>query len=129
MPDAIPQLMEHFNDGWTRGRIDDITPLLHPDVIFVAPDGETEIAGRDACLQTIKDYVSAAQTRAFEVRRRSIRTWGRTGVVIMDYTIEYTLNGESHKEQGREHWALQQTDGAWQIVWRAMVQNQSGDAA
>lgn len=70
MMSEIEFLIEQFNEGWINGEWEVIPPLLHDDVIFIAPDLITEIKGIDNCLQTIKDYVHNAITVKFEVTNR-----------------------------------------------------------
>jgi ketosteroid isomerase-like protein len=125
MKEKIEKNIANFNKAWTQGKIEDILPLLHKDAIFLAPDLKTEISGRDACLQTIKDYVNNAKTNAFNVANNTIHFWQHTAVVSIEYFIEYEMNNKIYKESGKEFWTMINESGEWQIVWRSMLGNES----
>src|SRR5680860_242409 len=124
MSTQIEHLIAAFNNGWTQGKFDDIKPLLHDNVIFVAPDLKTQINGKDPCIQTIKDYSRNAKTKVFEIRSKEIHIWNQTTVVTIDFYIEYEMNKEVYIEKGKEFWTLNMQNDHWKLVWRAMVKNE-----
>ena len=123
MTDDIEQIVDDFNSGWTAGNFEVIDTILHDEVVFVAPDLKTKLSGKPACLQSIKDYVSSAKTKVFEVKEKDIQIWNQTAVISIDYYIEYEMNDESYRERGLEFWTLEKAD-KWQMVWLAMVKNE-----
>ena len=101
-----------------------LEPLLHQDVVFVAPDLKTKISGSAACMATIKEYGESAKTHLFQLEHKDITVRGQSAVVSLDYYIEYELNQELYKEKGKEFWTLTMESGVWKLVWRAMVHNE-----
>ena len=124
MNQRIEKFIRNFNDSWTKGEIENIIPLLNEDVIFIAPDLKSEIKGKDNCIQTIKDYASNGETKLFEVTEKRIHIWAETAMVSIDYYVEYEMNEQFYKENGKEFWTLIHNKGYWQLVWRAMVMNE-----
>ena len=120
----IEKLINDFNNGWTKGEIESITPILHENIVFVAPDLKTEIIGKDNCIQTIIDYISSGETKLFEITEMKIHVIEQTAIIILDYYVEYEMNNRYYKENGKEFWTLIEKDGNWQLVWRAMVMNE-----
>ncbi len=124
MSDPIKQLIDDFNTGWTAGIFEKIEPILHEKVIFMAPDLKTWVTGKEACLQSIRDYVNNAKTKVFEVRNKEIQIWDQTAMVSIEYYIEYQMNHENYREKGTEFWTLHKEKDSWQMLWRAMVKNE-----
>jgi ketosteroid isomerase-like protein len=127
MNENVEKFITKFNQAWTQGKLEVIIPLLHNDVIFLAPDFKTEISGKDACLQTIKDYINNAKTKSFKVLNTKIHSWKDNAVVSFDYLIEYEMNDNTHQEAAKEFWTMINQSDTWKIVWRAVVGNQSED--
>lgn len=123
MKEDIENFIIDFNQAWTQGKSEDILPLLHQDAIFLAPDLKTEISGKDACLQTIKDYVNNAKTKSFNVTNTKIHIWENTAIVSIDYHVKYEMKNKIHQEASKELWTMSNASGKWQLVWRAMVGN------
>lgn len=124
MSDQIVHFIEKFNEAWTKGNIKELDSLLHDKVIFIAPDLKTEISGKEACLQTIKDYVDNANTKTFKLLDKKIHSWNQTAMISIEYHIEYDMGNRDHKEQGTEFWTLNKQQNNWKLIWRAMVKNE-----
>jgi len=125
MDKSIEHLIEKFNNGWTQGDFESLASLLHENVVFIAPDLITEIIGKEACLQTIKEYVDNADTRHFVVEEQRVHVWQQTANISIKYSIEYLMEGKNYKESGKEFWTMIQEQNQWKLVWRAMVANES----
>ena len=123
MSNSRKNLVETFNNGWTQGKLDKTASCLHNDVIFLSPDGKSEIRGKDKCLETFKQYSEIADTKIFDVISVTIDQWNDTAMVKLEYYIEYTLNEKLNKEKGIEAWTLILENGEWKIVWRALLSN------
>lgn len=124
MSQEIKKFIEHFNNSWTMGNAEDIVPLLDDKIIFLAPDLETEIKGKDNCVKTIKDYSKNAVTNFFEVTENKIHTWNNTAMVTLKYYVEYEMNNKHYKEKGTEFWTLNKLNESWRLVWRALINNE-----
>lgn len=124
MHQEIETFIKQFNDSWTKGTFDRLTHLLDNETIFVASDLESEITGKDRCIQTIRDYAHHAETKRFDVTHKKINIWNETAMVVLDYYVEYEMNNQLYKEKGKEFWTLNKQEGKWKLVWRAMVKNE-----
>lgn len=63
MSTQIEHLIDAFNNGWTQGKFDDIKPLLHDNVIFVAPDLKTQINGKIHVFRPSKTIVETQKLK------------------------------------------------------------------
>ncbi len=124
MDNQIEYLIDSFNIGWTQGNLQDIATIMDENVVFVAPDLQTEIIGKTACLKTIEDYVNSATTLEFKVTDKQVYSWNGTAMIRMEYFIEYQMNNEHYKEFGKEFWTLNKLNDTWKLVWRVMVNNE-----
>lgn len=121
MAKDIERFIEQFNTAWITGDIEQLEPILDENVVFVLPDFKAELQGKERCLQTIRDYVDNTQTREFRVTGKSIRVWPECAMVTVDYYIEYSIQGNSYSENGKEVWTLLNRSGVWKMAWRALV--------
>ena len=123
MNENLENFITQFNSAWTQGNMEDLSTLLHENVIFIAPDLKTEIVGKASCIQTIKEYVENAKTEKFYILNKNIHIWNTTAVISIEYVIEYEMKNKSYKEKGKEFWTLHNQMDKWQMIWRAMVEN------
>lgn len=124
---SIEQFVSSFNDAWLHGKWDTLSQLLHNEVVFVLPDLVSVYAGKQACINSIREYTEHAQTKSFTVSRSDIRIWGATASVVLDYQVAYTIHEETFQEVGTEVWTLIREMNQWRIVWRGLIHNQSAD--
>ena len=124
---AIETLINHFNKAWTEGQLDILPSILHNEVVFVAPDLKHEIQGKEACIQTIRDYLSMAVTHSFIVTHKKINCWEDTAAAILEYEIDYELNDTRYKESGIETWMLAKEENDWKLLWRGLTENKPLD--
>ncbi len=116
--DAIRQRIEAANAAWFDGRPREVASLFAADAVFVAPDLETVVSGRDAIVQSYVDYVEHVPTHAFDVHATNIQVVGETAVATYTFTVRYTLEGTPHIEDGVETMVFANRDGDWRCIWR-----------
>ena len=47
---AVAEEMRLINSAWLGGRVDDMEPSLHPDIVMAIPGVAHRVQGRDALL-------------------------------------------------------------------------------
>lgn len=120
----IKESIDNFNNGWLYGNLKKSETCLHEEVVFVSPDFKQKLSGKENCLKTLKEYISVAKTRKFEVTKHDISVWENTANAIIEYEIEYEILEKSYHEKGWELWTLLKNDGEWKIVWRGVLGNE-----
>jgi ketosteroid isomerase-like protein len=119
--DAIADLIERVNEAWRGKRYDDIGTLVDNDVVIAPPGTPDRIRGRDAYVQSYRDYDAAARTIEFTPEPPLVDVIGSIAVAICPFRVVYELGETVFREAGRDLLVfVRKTDG-WRIVWRSMV--------
>lgn len=127
MPSMSPRQDEAWdtvrrvNQAWVRNRTEELEALLHPSVVVVPPPPALPARGRDACIESYRDFVRTARVLHFEELTPAVEVFGDTAVVTYDFAITYEVSGTYTTERGREIFVLTHEDGRWQAVWRTQL--------
>ncbi len=110
-------LVHRLNEAWQHADWAAVTRCYHPDVILLPPDAGTPIVGRDAVLQTYREFVEMTELHAFEIQDTSAFTFGTTAIVHMAFEVDYTLEGLRSREAGLDVYTIVAQPEPL-IVWR-----------
>ena len=114
----IRKMVGRLNAAWVEGRPDDLPQFFHEDVVLAAPDLEKRLVGRDACVQSYRDFISQATVHQFEMKDVEVDVFGAAAVAACPYTIEYQLGERRFRATGRDLLVLVRDGGGWRVVWR-----------
>ncbi len=121
MNKELEQFVFDFNNAWFNADLKKAESMLHENVVFVAPDLKTSINGKEACLQSLKDYITNSTTHHFEIENLKINTWVDTAVILLEYYVEYEFGNKNYQEIGTENWVLKREEKRYYLVWRAIL--------
>ena len=122
--EAIRTRVQSLNAAWREKRFDDLRAFFHPDAVIVAPGLEARIAGRDAVVESYRNFVASASIEAFELAEPVVDLWGDPAVVTAKFTITYSMDGKVFHEQGHDLLVFQRQGGEWLIVWRTLMSSE-----
>lgn len=122
--DEVRRVIDRLNTAWSRHPPDQIPEamegLWHQDAVILA--GAQEIArGREACINSYRDFVEQATLEDTDVGEPSVEVWGDTAVATSLWHMTYDLDGQRHTESGHESFVLVRTNRGWEIAWRSIV--------
>jgi uncharacterized protein DUF4440 len=121
-PDRSPvELLTALNDAWAAGRLQDLEPLLHPRSVIVGPDLTRLSDGRDACIDSYREFLASSTVHAFEERDVKVEEYDGAAILSYTYRIAYELDGERYDDEGSEVLVLVRADRRWQIAWRQVL--------
>ncbi len=120
MRDAIRNLISALNDAWQQEDWTAVEGCYHKDVVLMPPDAGTPILGRDAVLETYRDFCQAARLERFHQLELEVFSFERTHIAHMRFEVDYELDGERYRDEGLEIYVLAPAgDGAAPVViWR-----------
>jgi hypothetical protein len=119
--DDAAAVMRRINQAWLAGRVDDLAPMLHPEIVMVFPGFSGRVQGRDALLAGFRDFCQNATMREFHEQDHQVDVVGDAAVVSFRYEMVYERSGERYRATGRDLWVFQNEAGAWIAVWRTML--------
>jgi uncharacterized protein (TIGR02246 family) len=95
---------------------EDIAALFHEDVVFQVPDFGARVRGRQACLESYRDFRNAAQVHEVHTEPPQIDVCGSAAVAVYAFDIHYSLDKNTCRESGRDWLVLILEDGRWLVA-------------
>ena len=109
-----------LNASWLEQRWDDLAACFHEQVVIVTPDF-SQIAGRDACVNGYRDFMTQATIHEFEVDDVKVHSIDRTAVLTVAYRIDYEIPTGRWRSAGREVLVAGLAGKHWQVIWRMLL--------
>ena len=91
---GVAEAMRAINQAWLQGRVDDMAPALHPEIVMVFPGFSGQIRGREPFLAGFRDFVQSAKVHEFNDHDQQIDIVGDTGVIVVPYEMLHTRSGD-----------------------------------
>jgi ketosteroid isomerase-like protein len=118
---GVAEAMRAINQAWLDGRVDNMAPALHPEIVMVFPGFSGEMRGREQLLAGFRDFAVNAKVHEYRDHDHHIDVVGGTAVVTFTYGMLYERAGQRYNVTGRELWIFQKHGAAWLAVWRTML--------
>src|SRR5271168_3592254 len=94
--------MCRINQAWLDGQVQDIAPLVHPEIVMVFPGFAGRQQGREAFLAGFRDFRQSTTIQEFHEHDRQVDVAGGTGVVTFRYDMVYERSGKRYCSTGRD---------------------------
>ena len=119
--ERVSAIMRQINQTWLEGRVEDLIPMIHPDIVFVLPGFAGRICKRESILEGFRDFCQTATIHEFREDDYQVDIVGDSGFVTFRYEMVYERSAERYRARGRDLWAFQKQGTAWLAVWRTML--------
>ena len=122
-PESAAAAMRAINRAWLDGRVEDIAPMVHADIVIALPGFAGRVQGREAFLAGFRDFCESATIHEFREQdgRVDVDIAGDIAVATFGYEMVYERAGQRYRVTGRDLWVFERQGGAWIAVWRAML--------
>lgn len=121
LSEEIRQVLRSINDAWIRGRLEELGQYFHEDMVITDHGFQGGGSGREACVQSYKDFVSQATIHMVKESEHVIHVWGDTALATYAFEMEYEMNGKNYHDTGRDLFVFTRTGKTWQAVWRTII--------
>lgn len=125
--DEVWDVVRRINRAWVQRRTEDLESLLHAEIVVVPPSPATPVRGREACIESYREFALEARVLHFEELSPAVEVFGATAVAAYEFAITYELGGTWTTERGREIFVLTREGGAWLAVWRTQLPSLAAD--
>ena len=116
----LQETMETINRAWRSGRVSDMAPCLHPDIIMRLPNSAGIVVGREALMGGFNEFCTNARVIQYAEADIQVDVIGNCGVVSFRFDMLYERQKYREHSTGRDQWFFQRDDGRWLAVWRTM---------
>jgi len=113
--------MRRINRAWLDGRVEDLRPMLHPEIVMVMPGFAGRGQGSEQFLAGFHDFCQNAKVHEFQEQDQQVDVAGDTAVVSFRFEMVYERAGGRYRSTGRDLWVFQGQGGEWVAVWRTML--------
>ena len=117
----IREVVRGITAAWREGRIGDLHRFYRPDVVFVQPGFSARLEGRDACVDSYREFLSVAVVHDYAEEEPAIDVLGDAAVVNTRYEVDYELEAARHRETGHDVLVLVRDESGWRVAWRTLV--------
>lgn len=94
--EAVAATMQRVNRAWLEGQVEDLVPMVHPEIVMALPGSMERIRGREDFLAGFRDFCHNARICEFRDRDYQIDITGETAVVSFRYDMVYERSGEQY---------------------------------
>lgn len=126
--DQVAAAMTRINQAWLEGRVEDLEPMVHRDIVMATPGFGARIQGQETFLAGFREFCQAATVHEFHEHDHQIDVAGHTAVATFRYTMVYQHSGERYRATGRDLWVFQRHAEEWLAVWRTMLDSEESAA-
>jgi ketosteroid isomerase-like protein len=113
--------MREINQAWLAGKIDELAPMVHPEMVMVGPGFAGRSQGREAFLAGFRDFCENAKTHEFREDEYQVDVVGDTAIVSFRFEMVYERSAKRYRSTGRDFWVFGKQAGSWIAVWRTML--------
>lgn len=125
--DDLTARVRAINACWLEGRYQELTSYFHEGMILALPDSEQRVAGRDAIIDSYRQFGESATGIEFHSHEPQVDAIGDTAVATTSFEISYELEGARYRESGTDVLVLHRAgEAAWEVVWRTVLMKSSG---
>jgi hypothetical protein len=120
----IGDLLQHITSAWREARYDDLLDAFHPRIVFSAPGFQARLEGREACIESYREFVERATVTEYVQSEPRIDTWSGTAVASCQWRMTWAAAGSTHSESGHDVFVFTRAADSprgWRAVWRTIV--------
>ena len=119
--EEIRHVLRNINHAWTEGPVDDLRKYFHEDMIIAQPGFGIRGEGKNACVDSYREFAGMASIDGLRESEHVILVWGDTAVASYRFDIEYELDGQAHQDAGYDLFVFTRQDGTWLAAWRTIL--------
>ncbi|HEX8037485.1 MAG TPA: nuclear transport factor 2 family protein [Ktedonobacterales bacterium] len=119
--EEIAGIVGAINAAWVHGNAGEMAEYLDEGMVIVQPGFEEQVVGREACVESYREFASHAAIRQYDEGEVTVDVRGDTAIASYRYAIEYEMDGETYHDAGHDVFVLMRGDGGWHAVWRTLI--------
>ena len=117
----VHEIVRNINDAWLHGRFDELRDYFHPDVVLAQPGVAKRMVGRNALIDSYRQFATSATIHSFTTGDVQVDGGGDSAVTTMPWEMDYTIEGQRYQERGWDLLVFGKREGRWVVVWRTVV--------
>lgn len=119
--DTVAAAVRAINAAWTARSPEAMRDVLASDVVFVQPGFNARIEGREAAIESYRDFASTAVVHAYAESELTIDVSGHTATASYRWEIDYETGGTRFVDTGHDLFVFDRVGTRWLAVWRLLI--------
>jgi hypothetical protein len=117
----IWRTVQRLNKEWVNNKTEELLYYFHKDMVITGKDLHELSHNRAECIKSYKDFMSEAVVNEYKESDPVVNVFAYTAIVSYRFDINYTINGKTYQESGRDLFVMIKEDERWQAVWRTLL--------
>jgi hypothetical protein len=122
----VQEVVSRLSVAWQSRSYSELSGYLDDDVVIVAPGFQGRVEGRNACVESYREFMERVTIERYEQAEPVIDVWEGTAVATYRWEMAWTSGGVSNRDIGHDILVLHRrapadADVAWRVVWRAIT--------
>ena len=117
----LREIVTRINSAWLTRRFDELRDYFHPDVVLAQPGLARRTVGREALIDSYRQFVSEATIHSFTPGETHVDEAAESAVTTTPWEMDYTIEGQRYQERGWDLLVFGKREGRWVVVWRTVV--------
>lgn len=113
-------VLDRIQRAWRVGALEDMAPLLDPEITFVFPGFGMRLTGRAQLIESYREFTAGARLRSYREDRRTVEGGAHSALAEIVFEMTYARSGQEWRAHGVELWALERRPDGWIAFWRTM---------
>jgi hypothetical protein len=118
----LRQTIAAINQAWRSGKVVDMTPYLHRDIVMKFPKFSGTMVGRDKLIAGFEEFCTNAKVLEYTEIDQQIDIVNTCAVVSFQFDMLYERPSYRERSRGRDIWVFEREADRWVAVWRTMVE-------
>lgn len=119
---AATAFVDALNQAWQQQDWPTLAEMYHTNAVLLPPDLGDSLLGRDAILQTYRDFASQATLHRFAVTDLQTHSFAHCEVLHCAFEADYSVAGNRSQDDGTEIYVTELNNlGRRVIVWRQQI--------
>jgi ketosteroid isomerase-like protein len=119
--DTLRDVLAAINAAWTSADISGLGALFHSDMVIVGPGYQQFAVGRDACIESYREFSSNASVLAYEASEATVHVWGDTAVCSYTWSMTWQRAEDPVSDVGTDQFVFARVGGQWLAVYRLVL--------
>lgn len=117
----LRRALDTINSAWTTADVAALRSLFHADMVIVGSGYQQFASGRDACIESYREFSTNAKVLAYEASEPMIQVCADTAVCSYSWTMTWQRTGDPVSDVGTDQFVFTRLGNQWLAVYRLIL--------
>lgn len=121
---AIKKIIQIINNAWLDNNLYILNDYFDQEVVFMSPDYKNKLTGKNACINSYKQFLDSAEIIEYQQGEPEINIWDNTAAAFYEFDITYLMKGKTYSEKCKDFFVFNRDESDnsfWKAVYRMLT--------